>query len=72
MADAVTQGQFKRFLRKNGFVAMGKKNNRYVGMIDGKQRLVVFHYHKDHDDIPTGTLTALSKQLGISRQALFI
>lgn len=70
MADSVTQGQFKRFLRKNGFVATGKKKNRYLGIIKGEKKLVTFHYHKDSDIIPVGTLSAMAKQLGLSKNEM--
>ena len=71
MADVVTQGQFKRFLTKNNyFVPKGKKQNRYVGMLTGKAHVITFHYHKDIDIIPSGTLASMAKQLGLSRTEL--
>ncbi len=72
MADTITQGQFKRFLKRNHFVAKGKKQNRYVGIINGKPHIVTFHYHKDNDAIPSGTLSALAKQLGFTRRDLTV
>lgn len=70
MADSVTQGEMKRFLRKNKFISTGKKNNRYIGVLNGEKRLLVFHYHKDSDMIPSGTLKAMAEQLGISKNQL--
>ncbi|HZH92849.1 MAG TPA: hypothetical protein VFD79_01995 [Tissierellaceae bacterium] len=70
MPDSVTQGQFKRFLKRNQFVSKGKKNNLYFGMLDGKPRAVVFHYHKDNDIIPTGTLSAIARSLELSKTEL--
>jgi hypothetical protein len=70
LADSVTQGQLKRFLRKNGFVATGKNKNRYFGILKGEKRLVTFHYHKDSDSIPVGTLSAIAKQLALSKEEL--
>ncbi len=70
MADTITQGQFMRFLKKYHFVAKGKKQNRYIGRLNGKSCLVTFHYHKDNDIIPTGTVSALAKQLGLNKKDL--
>ncbi len=70
MPDAVTQGQLKKFLRRNHFVLKEKKNNLYVGMIDGKPRAITFHYHNDNDIIPTGTVSAIARQLELSKSDL--
>ncbi len=66
MSDSITQGQFKRFLMRSRFIATGKRKNRYIAVFDGVQRMVVFHYHKDNEIIPTGTLSSISNQLGLS------
>lgn len=68
MPDSITQGQFKRFLLRSRLIATGKKKNRYIGVFDGVQRMVVFHYH--NDKIPMGTLSSMAKQLGLTRQDL--
>lgn len=70
MPDIVTQGQFKRFLKRNQFVSKGKKNNLYIAILDGKPRAVTFHYHKDNDIIPTGTLSAIASSLELSKSEL--
>lgn len=70
MPDAITQGQFMRFMKRNHFVPKGKKQNRYVGILDGVPRIITFHYHKDNDIIPIGTLSAIAKQLDLTKQAL--
>lgn len=59
-----------KFLRKNHFIAKGKKQSRYVGLLDGKPCAITFHYHKDNDVIPTGTLSAIARQVGMSKQNL--
>ncbi len=70
MPDSITQGQFKRFLKRNGFVPIGKNKNKYIGVLNGVKRLVIFHYHKDNDAIATGTLSSMAKQLGMTKQEL--
>lgn len=70
MPDAVTHGQFKKFLTKHHFVAKGKKQNRYIGFIEGKAHIITFHYHKDNDTIPSGTLSAIARQLGMTKADL--
>ncbi len=70
MPDAVTQGEFARFLQKNHFISKGSRNTLYLGILNGQPRVVTFHYHKDKDVIPTGTLSAMAKQLGISKNEL--
>lgn len=70
MPEAITQGQFMRFIKRNHFVPKGKKQNRYVGILDGIPRIITFHYHKDNDHIPIGTLSAIARQLGLTKQEL--
>ncbi len=70
MSDAITQGNLMRFLKKIHFIAKGKKQNRYIGILNGVPRTITFHYHKDNDYIPTGTLSAIAKQLGITKKDL--
>jgi len=70
LPDSVSQGQFKKFLKRNHFAAKGKNQNRYVGILDGVPRIVTFHYHKDNDIIPTGTLSAMARQLDLTKQEL--
>ncbi len=70
MPDGVSHGEFKRFLRKGNFTPKGERKNLYIGFIDGSLKIVTFHYHKDCDIIPTGTLSSIAKQLGISKSEL--
>lgn len=70
LPDIVTQGQLKRFLQRNHFVPKGKNKNRYVGTLDGVPHIITFHYHKDKDIIPSGTLSAMARQLGMEKQKL--
>lgn len=70
MPDSVCQGEFLRFLQKHHFSAKGKHQTLYLGIFDGSPRVVTFHYHKDHDEIPTGTLSALARQLGLEKKDL--
>lgn len=70
MADSVTQGQFKRFLDRNHFIPKGKNQNRYFGILNGKPRMITFHYHKDNDIIPKGTLSAIAREVEMSRSEL--
>ncbi len=70
MSDSVTQGQFKKFLKRNHFTPKGKKQNRYVGILTGNSRIITFHYHKDNDIIPSGTLCAIARQLNMTKQEL--
>jgi len=70
LPDAITQGQFRRFLRRNHFASKGKNQNRYVGILDGIPRIITFHYHKDNDIIPAGTLSAIARQLDMTKQEL--
>jgi hypothetical protein len=70
LPDCITQGQFRRFLKKNHFTPKGKKKNRYVGILGGNSRIITFHYHKDNDIIPSGTLSALARQLDMTKQEL--
>jgi hypothetical protein len=70
LSDAVTQGQFRQFLTRSHFVPKGKKQNRYVGILEGKPHIITFHYHKDNDIIPSGTLSAMAKQLELSKKDL--
>ncbi len=70
MPDSITHGQFRRFLKRNRFFATGKKKNKYVGVYNGIRRMVVFHYHKDNDTIPMGTLSSMAKQLEMTKQDL--
>lgn len=70
MPDSITHGQFRRFLKRNSFIATGKKKNRYIGVYNGIRRMVVFRYHKDNDTIPMGTLLAMVKQLQMTKQDL--
>ena len=65
MADSIT-----RYLQKQGFVGSGKKGNRYIGVIDGKKRMVVFHYHKNSDLIKVGTFSSMARQLNIPKKEL--
>ncbi len=70
MADAVTYGQLMRFLSRHGFVAKGKRQNRYKGVFGGQARTLTVHYHKDTDHIASGTLSQYARDLGLSRAAL--
>jgi hypothetical protein len=70
LSDVIIQGQFKKFLIKNHFVTKGIKHNRYVGILDGTPHIITFHYHKDKDIIPSGTLAAMARQLKLSKQEL--
>ena len=70
MADAVTFGQFIKFLKKYGFVAKGKKLNRYKGLYNGIPITLTVHYHKDKDYIASGTLSQYSRDLKISKTEL--
>lgn len=70
MSDKVTQGQMKNFLIKNHFVPKGKNKNRYVGILDGIPRIITFHYHKDKDIIYSGTLSAIARQLQLTKHEL--
>ncbi len=70
MSDAITHGELMKFLNKNHFIAKGKKQNRYVGILNRVPKIVTFHYHKSNDYIPIGALSAISKQLGMTRKDL--
>lgn len=70
MADTVTHGQFRKFLQKYHFTPKGKRNNLYVGLLNGVPVVVAFHYHKDNDTIPTGTISAISRQLKLKKTEL--
>lgn len=70
MPDSVNQGEFSRFLRKHHFISKGQRNNLFIGFIDGNPRVVTFHYHRDNNEIPQGTLSALAKQLGLTKADL--
>lgn len=70
MADAVTFGQFMKFLKKYGFVVKGKKLNRYKGVYNGSPITLTIHYHKDTDYIASGTLSQYARDLKISNAEL--
>lgn len=70
MPDSVKQGEFRRFLLKYHFLPKGRRKTVFVGFIDGRPRTVSFHYHKDREYIPTGTLQAMARQLGIEKNRL--
>jgi len=70
LPDTVTQGQFRKFFAKHHFITKGKKKNRYIGLINGAARVVTFHYHSDKKTIASGTLSAIARQLGMTKQEL--
>ncbi len=70
MSDSVTQGQLMKFLLRYHFSPKGKRNVIYIGIFNGVPRVVTFHYHKDSDAIPAGTLSAIARQLGLSKKEL--
>ena len=70
MPDSVTQGQFRKFLIKIRFVPKGRNKNLHVGVFNGAPRVLTFHFHKDSKIIPSGTLSAIARQLGINKKEL--
>ncbi len=59
-----------KFLKKYGFVAKGKKLNRYKGVYNGNPITLTIHYHKDNDYIASGTLSPYARDLKISNTEL--
>ncbi len=66
MADSVSQGELRKFLESNHFIMKGKKKNHYFGFINQKKVLLTFHYHKDNQIIPKGTLSSMAKSCDLA------
>ena len=56
----MTGAELKRMLTKGGHLRRGK-GSRLKGFLKGKQSVISMH----KGDMPTGTLNAISKQLGL-------
>ena len=68
MADSLSQGELLRFLNKHHFIVKGKKKNCYFGFINQEKVVITFHYHKDNQIIPKGTISSLAKSCHLSTQ----
>lgn len=70
MSDAITQGEFRKFLLKHHLMPKGERKTLFIGFFKGKPKTVSFYYHKDREYIPSGTLSAMARQLGIPKTRL--
>ena len=62
--------KFIRMLEQHGFVMDKQKGavQTYVGMVDGKTRVVAVHFHHGGDDIKLGTLASMIRKSGLGKK----
>jgi hypothetical protein len=62
-----TQGEIMRLLKQLRFRKCAKKSNLYEGIgIDGSPHICKMDYHKDRDQVATGTALKIAKSLGFA------
>ncbi len=65
-----TYNNFIRMLEAKGF-ALARKSGAariYKGTVGGRVRLVSVHFHRDSDDIKTGTLQSMIRASGLPKK----